>query len=347
MRRLVWLGLMSIACGRTEVVTFTLPPTVTVDAGRDAGSRDAGADAGVDAGFDAGPIDAGFVPKPCLDGTFSLSPAEPVVMLVLDRSCSMDALISSTQTRWEAVVSSLEATLPQVDRTMQLGGLAYPISIGEPCVIPPQAGIWPARGNVSLLVSNLRSLRPEGPTPTEAALGAAGQVLRARRAGNSARAMVLATDGEPTCTSSPLADTLTELRRAATDGIPTYVIGIADDSTLRASLQAMSLAGSRPRAGSQGFYSAQSPAELQLAFRTIRDQVGACSFLTSSVPDSDGGIRVTFEGAEVPTDDGGIGGWRWTDRENGELALTGPVCARAVARPSSLVVTVSCSARAP
>ncbi len=166
MRRLVWLGLMSIACGRTEVVTFTLPPTVTVDAGRDAGSRDAGADAGVDAGFDAGPIDAGFVPKPCLDGTFSLSPAEPVVMLVLDRSCSMDALISSTQTRWEAVVSSLEATLPQVDRTMQLGGLAYPISIGEPCVIPPQAGIWPARGNVSLLVSNLRSLRPEGPTPT-------------------------------------------------------------------------------------------------------------------------------------------------------------------------------------
>ncbi|MDP3235418.1 MAG: vWA domain-containing protein [Myxococcales bacterium] len=347
MRRLVWLCLVGIACGRTEVVGFTLPPPVTVDAGPDAGSRDAGVDAGVDAGFDAGPIDAGFVPRPCIDGTFSLSPAEPVVMMVLDRSGSMDTLISRTETRWEALVASLQATLPQVDQTMQLGGLAFPSNTGDLCVVPPVAGIWPARGNVSLLVANLRSLRPEGLTPTESALGVASQVLRGRRAGNSARAMVLATDGEPNCSSNPLSGTLNELSRAAADGIPTYVIGIADDASLRAPLQAMSLAGSRPRTGSQGFYSAQSPAELQLAFRTIRDQVGACSFLTSSVPDTDGGIRVTFEGAEVPTEDGGMGGWRWTDRENGELALTGPVCARAVARPSSLVVTVSCSARAP
>lgn len=344
MRRLVWLGLLGIGCGRTEVVAFSLPPPVTVDAGRDAGSvRDAGVDAGVDAGL----IDAGFVPKPCIDGTFSLSPAEPVVMMVLDRSCSMDALISSTETRWEALVASLQATLPQVDQTMQLGGLAFPTNTGDLCVVPSVAGIWPARGNVSLLVANLRSLRPEGPTPTESALSVASQVLRGRRAGNSARAMVLATDGEPNCSSNPLTGTLAELSRAASDGIPTYVIGIADDATLRGPLQAMSQAGSRPRAGSQGFYSAQSPAELQLAFQTIRDQVGACSFLTSSVPDSDGGIRVTFEGAVVPPDDGGLGGWRWTDRDNGELALFGPVCARAVSRPSSLIVTVSCGARAP
>jgi len=158
---------------------------------------------------------------------------------------------------------------------------------------------------------------------------------------------VLATDGAPTCTANPLAGTLSELRRAAADGIPTYVIGVADDATLRASLQAMAEAGSRARTGSQGFYSAQSPADLRLAFRTIRDQVGSCSFLTSSVPDSDGGIKVTFERDVVPADDGGTGGWRWTDRDNGELALVGPVCASAVARPASLIVSVSCGARAP
>ncbi len=226
-------------------------------------------------------------------------------------------------------------------------GVRVPALTSDLCVVPSISGVWPARGNVSLLLSSLRSLRPEGPTPTESALSVASQVLRARRAGNSARAMVLATDGAPTCTANPLAGSLSELRRAAADGSPTCVIGVADDAALRAPLQAMAEAGSRPRSSPQGFYSAQSPADLQLAFRTIRDQVGSCSFLTSSVPDGDGGIRVTFEGAEVASDDGGLSGWRWTDRENGELALLGPVCARAVARPSSLIVTVSCGVRAP
>ena len=166
-------------------------------------------------------------------------------------------------------------------------GVRAPALTSDLCVVPSISGVWPARGNVSLLLSSLRSLRPEGPTPTESALSVASQVLRARRAGNSARAMVLATDGAPTCTANPLAGSLSELRRAAADGIPT------------------------------------------------------------SVPDGDGGIRVTFEGAEVASDDGGLSGWRWTDRENGELALLGPVCARAVARPSSLIVTVSCGVRAP
>ncbi|MBL8917320.1 MAG: VWA domain-containing protein [Myxococcaceae bacterium] len=328
-----------LACGRTEPVRYdSLVSPMVLDAGQDAGRSDAG----VDAGVDAGPVDAGFVPKPCINGTFTLAPAEPVVMMVLDRSCSMDTIFANGVTRWEAVVASLRAVLPSVDQQMQLGGLAYPTNETDPCNVPTSSGIWPARGNVPLLLSNLASIRPTGSTPTTDALKVAGQVLRGRRTGNAARAMVLATDGQPTCTTNPLADSLTELRRAATDGIPTYVIGIADDPSLRAALQQMSIAGSRPRPGMQGFYSAQSPTELQLAFSTIRDQVGACSFLTNSVPDLTGTIRVTFEGAEVPYDESGMNGWRWTDRENGELTLFGPVCARAIARPSNLVVTVLC-----
>lgn len=315
---------------------------VVPDAGIDAGRPDAGRP---DAGVDAGAVDAGFVPKPCINGTFSLSPAEPVVMMVLDRSCSMDQLFQGPNTRWEALVASLRATLPSVNQTMQLGGLAFPTNATDPCNVPAVSGIWPARGNVPLLISNLDSIRPVGSTPTADALKVAADVLRGRRAGNAARAMVLATDGEPTCgMGNPLQETLTRLQLAATDGIPTYVVGVADELSLRTALQQMSVAGARPRPGPQGFYSAQSAAELQLAFSTIRDQVGACSFLTNSVPDMMGTIRVTFEGAEVPFDATGMNGWRWTDRENGEMALLGVVCARAVARPSSLVVTVGCSA---
>ncbi len=337
--RLLLLASAALTCGRSDVFRFdTEVKPLVMDAGLDAG-RDAGL---VDAGVDAGRVDAGFVPKPCIDGTFTLAPAEPVVMMVLDRSCSMDLVFQNGVTRWESVVNSLQATLPTVDQRMQLGGLAYPTNETDPCTVPDVSGIWPARGNVPLLLTNLASIRPTGSTPTTDALRVAGQVLRGRRAGNAARAMVLATDGQPTCTGAPLQDSLAELRRAATDGIPTYVVGIADDASLQAALQQMAVAGSRPRVGMQAYYSAQSPAELQLAFSTIRDQVGSCSFLTNSVPDMKGTIRVTFEGVEVPFDSSGQNGWQWTDRENGEMVLLGSVCARAVARPSSLVVTVAC-----
>lgn len=306
----------------------------------DAG-RDAGIDAGIDAGTDAGRVDAGFVPKPCIDGTFTLSPAEPVVMLVLDRSCSMDSSFG-TGTRWTALVSSLEATLPAVNQTMQLGGLAYPPDSTDTCLVPSVAGIWPARGNVPAMLSNLRSILPFGSTPTQAALAVAGNVLRNRRAANAARAMVLATDGQPTCSFDALTETLDELTISANNGIPTYVIGVADDIGLRSSLQLMAEAGGRARSGSQGFYSAQTPAELQQAFATIRDQVGACSFLTNSVPDTRGSIVVTFDGATLPLDETGRSGWRWTDRPNGEIALVGDTCTRAVSRPAGLIVTVRC-----
>lgn len=324
-----------LACGRTEVVRLPLEPPPVVDAGlaRDAGSADAGPD--------AGRLDAGFVPRPCIDGTFTLSPAEPVVMLVLDRSGSMDTVFSGGVTRWSALVSSLRATLPGVDQSMQLGGLAFPPNVADSCTVPDVAGIWPSRGNVRQILSNLESIVPGGSTPTAEAVRVAAQILKGRRASNAARAIVLATDGAPSCEAG-LEGTLVRLRDAERDGIPTWVIGIADDPFLDRALRQMAISGGRARATPNEYYPAQSPEQLELAFRTIRDQVGACSFLTSSVPDARGTIRVTFDGVEVTHDERGLEGWRWTDRENGELSLVGTACERAVARPASLVATVAC-----
>ncbi|MCA3011464.1 MAG: hypothetical protein INH41_03595, partial [Myxococcaceae bacterium] len=64
----------------------------------------------------------------------------------------------------------------------------------------------------------------------------------------------------------------------------------------------------------------------------------------SSVPDAQGSIIVSLDGARVPFDETGQQGWRWTDRDNGELTLVGDVCTRAIARPASIVVSVTCSA---
>lgn len=313
---------------------------VEVSSTPDAGTVDAGA--APDAGVDAGARDAGFVPRPCIAGTFTAFPAEPVVMLLLDRSSSMGVAFSATQTRWEAVLSSLVATLPAQDATMQIGGVAFP-NLGEnaPACRVPQP-MEPSRGNARRFISSVANRQPEGETPTTAAVILATGVLRKRRASNVARAMVLATDGEPTCTASPVTALVDYLERSAAAGIPTWVVGLTGDPALETSLNAMARAGSRPLSGGRAFYAAQSATELEAAFAAIRDQVSACSFLTESVPDRDGGITISFGGVEVPSDDGGVSGWRWTDRENGEFAFLGASCTQAIANPSSVVVTVSC-----
>lgn len=336
---------LAIGCGRTDVVRWTLmisPPDggpLIVDAGLPP------VDAGVDAGTpDAGPQpDAGI--KPCIDGRFVLTGAEPVVMLVLDRSGSMiDLFPTGSISKWDALRNALNQTLPAVDSTMQLGVVFFPIDGADDCEVPAITALQPGRGHANIILNTISLTEPRGSTPTSAALRVGFEMLQSRRTANTARGMVLATDGEPTCTS--LADVAVDLRNALDGGVPTWVVGIesAFRPELRTALETMAIAGGRPRVDAgTAFFPATSATGLVDAFRAISDQVGACSFLTESVPDLDGGISVTYGAQVVPYDPSGVSGWLWTDRNNGELVLRGDYCTRAISMPQPLNVVVTCS----
>ena len=341
-----------VTCGRTEPLRW---PEGATDGGSDGAVRQA------DGGFfnpDAGP-------KPCVVGRFGLLPAVPVVVLVLDRSGSMaDNFSGSLVTKWDALREALRTALPTVDQTMQLGLLLYPVNAVQNCVSFATLNTSPATGQVTSIMSLLDSTAPVGGTPTASAIEIAGTHLRARRTTNSARAMELATDGAPTCnanldavncvctTARPCqsrsclddARSVARLANMADAGVPTYVIGIqsSNDTIFISALNAMAVAGGRPRPGSQRFYSATSAAELTAAFNAIRDQVSRCSFLTSSVPNQGGTIIITLNGVELPYDEGGSTGWKWTDRDNGELILQGSTCATVMSTAAALEAIVTC-----
>jgi hypothetical protein len=353
LRRVRFLGLtvvgavlvmLVIGCGRTEVVRYTLAPPdagMAVDAGP---TPDAGIDAGVDAGVpDAGQPDAGI--KPCIDGRFTLTQAEPVVMLVIDRSGSMiDLFPGGTTSKWNAIRNALNQTLPAVDNTMQLGVVFFPIDGADDCEVPAVTALAPGRGQASIILNTIAVTEPRGLTPTSAAVRVAFDILSSRRAANTARGMVLATDGEPTCAT--LATVEDDLRMALDAGVPTWVVGIESSSQpdLTTALDAMARAGGRARIGtSTAYFSATSATGVVDAFTAIRDQVAACSFLSESVPNLDGGISVTYGTEVVPFDPSGVSGWMWTDRNNGELVLRGSYCTRAITMPQPLHVLVSCS----
>jgi hypothetical protein len=328
----VLLGLM--ACGRTELLRYS-------------SASDAGADGGV---------------VGCVPGVIGLEKATPRVVFVLDRSNSMSAPFGAGRaTRWRSLGDALGAVLPPVDQTMELGALLFPLGSGGTCAVGAGPNLAPALGNVGSLVRLMSNTLPGGHTPTATAIAAAGDVVLADRAATAARALVLATDGVPNCNASLNATTCTcstgagrctssilcldddrsvaQVARLAALGVPTYVLGIQDSSTLAMEvLNDLARAGGRPRTGTpQAYYAVTSETDLDAALTAIRNQVGACVYLSSSVPDDDGSMEVTVGGTAVPFDATGTSGWSWSVRDNGELVLTGAACAAAIATPDAVL----------
>jgi hypothetical protein len=219
---------------------------------------------------------------------------------------------------------------------------------------------------VNPLLSLLASIVPTGGTPTADAFEVAAASILQFRAASGARAIVLATDGGPNCNASLdfetctcanpevgadagqgdcrnpdgsreqdgrlcLDDTRTvgDISSFAAKGLPTYVIGIHDpgDTQDNTVLNAMADAGGRPQiGGTEHYYEATSPADLQGAFVSIRNQLGSCTYLTTSVPNGQGSITVTVGNAVIPFDPSGKQGWKWGDEANGEIIFVGNVC---------------------
>lgn len=339
-----------VGCGRTELVRYSLErPDASVDAGRDAGV-DAGRDAGLDAGFDAG-TDAG-----CMDRPVPMTPAFPTVMLVIDRSGSMEDDLDGRPdagaglSRWEVLQRSLSTVLPPLDQQLALGAVTYPQDMTS-CDVPTAADLAPARGNVNALLALLRGITPEGGTPTAGVVGTAAATLLNTPTASSARALVLATDGAPncnfalnpdtcTCTAPPVSrpncdgvtlclddtrtiDAISTVFRNS--GIPTYVIGLGSQlNQFAGMLDRMAVAGGVPRMGTPRYYSVTSQTELTDAFTRITSQLTRCTFLVSNLALNEP-LTVRVDGVEVPE---GPTGWEWADGMHTELVLRGMVCDR-------------------
>lgn len=350
-RWLLPLLLVLPACGRSDLYkygTFSTPG--------DGGALDAGLDAGTP---DAGPI-------PCIPGQLSLKKALPTVMFVLDRSGSMNQKLGSVS-RWKALTNALDLALPSVSDQMEMGAYVFPTGTSSTsCSVSGETTLAPKLGNAELLIQNMRERSPAGHTPTAAAIATAGTILSTYRAATAARAMVLATDGAPNCNgmlsvntcvcesgggnrkcSDPLLcldddRTVAEVRGWQKKGVPTYVIGLKDATTpiFEATLNAMAIAGGHPLLGkTESYYAVTSESELDAAMVNIRNQVGGCVYLTTSLPDLNGSIVVRLNGTPLKFESG----WIWGNQANGEVVLVGDACLEAAATETPVVnATIGC-----
>lgn len=321
----------------------------------------------VDAAPDA-PLD-GAVPCTPGTFDFDLAVTQLMFVLDRSGSMRFDLQGNANQPRsswrWTLLQDALAQTILPFDDQLAMGAKFFPEpdvtdsqSAVEACRIQSGVGIAPVRGNARTILDAFTP-DPLGGTPTSDAVRFAAQFLSTSR--SVARTIVLATDGAPNCngevsTSACICtsrDALTGLPScggrsgaysclddvrtidtirgiAEQQKIPVYVIGLGNDSaTFRDTLDAMAVAGGRPRTTTPRHYSVQSPGDLTTALASIRDTVARCTYLTPSAPTDPDGIIVRIGGRTIRRDPSQTNGWDWIDQTFGSLVLFGDACAEA------------------
>ncbi len=225
----------------------------------------------------------------CPSVSFMATQVIPSIQLVIDRSGSMGETLPNTNTtRYQAMRDALVGTngvVGQLQSKVHFGASLY--SSDSPC---PRLYNTAARtlNNFTQVKSLIDSQSPNGNTPTPGAIDQAAASFASNPPPmGSPPIIVLATDGLPnSCNgndSQP--ESIMAAKNAYTAGIRTFILGIAGVND--GFLQQMANAGqgvqqNQPNAK---YYTANSPAELQMAFQQIIGGVVSCELMINGTVD--------------------------------------------------------------
>jgi von Willebrand factor type A domain len=251
------------------------------------------------------------------------------VLLVLDRSGSMkdapDGASASTS-KWDLTVPALSQVVTETNAGVAWGMKVFPegedTDSCSPATITDTIHVPIAAGNAPAVVGAISTTTPEGDgTPTGDAVRAATRYLAGLQTQDN-RFIVLATDGDPSC--SPSGEGGDEARtyavaavtEAAKQGFPVFVVGVATtkDSSTKA-LNDMAIAGGMPRPDpnplATRYYLANTQAELTGALRAITSAVASCVFPLGTPPPVPNNIGLEVDGVLVPRDGTRQDGWEY------------------------------------
>lgn len=261
------------------------------------------------------------------------------VLLVLDYSSSMNAGFG-TNSRWAALWDAVELLVSDYDELVNLGAMTFPdmaVQDYNSCeTTMVEVPVAPQNGATILADIPDRDIATPGNTPTRAGLSVAADHLETLDA-EVPRAIVLVTDGEARCkpgfaNEETLDDTVDEFVGEIHDqrGIPTYVLGMALNSTAKASLNEMAEQGGVPNpSGPEKYYQADDEAQLHEAFDAIGSQVVSCEIELEAAPNDPMLLQVLVDGMEWPhVDDCATqDGWVFVEGSgNLRIELCGQAC---------------------
>lgn len=258
------------------------------------------------------------------------------VLIVLDRSASMNWSLADDDycSRSDRSCSSrLDAVVPAVGQVVSNNpninwGLEFfstPNASGY-CAVAATPQVKVGTNAAAAIKSELAGFTTSLSTPTRAAIDVAASYLRTVSDGNS-KAILLATDGLPTCAvgetwgTEDMPGTIAAVTSAKKSGIPVYVIGMGPSKSI-ANLNQLAEAG-----GTGSYYPVTSTSALEAALASVaRMATSTCSFKASKAPKTPDLVYVYVD--EHLIAQGDSDGWLFDENDPtyATIVLTGSSC---------------------
>lgn len=283
--------------------------------------------------------------------------AVPQMLLVVDKSGSMQEIASDGVSKWAQIAGTLETVTSSLESRIDFGLSLFPAGGEGSCsggsVVVP-VGVQHA----AAISSTLDGVFPAGGTPTAESLSSALAYMRTLDHARP-RVVVLATDGAPNCrqtydpgscvcTSASCQSSeqcldrngaISSVDALTADGVSTFVVGIPGTDAFSDTLNAMAHAGGTelPPGNPTRYYRTTNAQDLRDALDAITTRVSTCRFELDAPVDENQPMEVRVDGNGVSHDPTHSGGW---DVSNGNvIELYGAAC-QALADGSGHAVSV-------
>jgi hypothetical protein len=294
----------------------------------------------------------------CGQGNVPIMPLPPDILLVEDRSGSMDddqndAACNNggcgATSKWALITAAINQVVSTTDTTVNWG-LKFFADADAQCGVSANVAVGVASGTGPAVATAITgSTKANGGvnngsyTPTRAAVTAASAYLGTLTDTNP-KYILLATDGLPNCpmgcngnncTTTPNAAETTQVENAITAantaGFPTFVVGIAtaSDAAANTALNGFATAGGEPQTGAAtSYYSVDDTASLVTALNKIVGIIASCTISLAGAPAGLTNIAISATDANgnavvIPKD--ATNGWSF-DTNMTNVILNGTSC---------------------
>ena len=263
------------------------------------------------------------------------TPVAPNLLIVLDRSCSMDHPVGTTgMTKWQIAVAAIDTMLLDFTDKIRFGLTLFPDRVAPQCgqdVIP-----LPVVPGNEMAISMLLNAAldpadtyfPDGPCVTNidtAMLQATGEP--ALNDVDRDSYVLLLTDGNQAGCSDAGGDNgtttiITDLFQMR--GVGTFVLGFGSGID-PVQLNIFAQAGGVPNMGANQFYDAGDQVSLDATLNVIANKTLGCTFTLDQIPPNPDEIYVFANNTTVPRDPAHMSGWDY-DAATNQVTFYGATC---------------------
>ncbi len=261
----------------------------------------------------------------CGGEVYEATAIPPNVLIVLDRSGSMDDKLGNQGTKWELAQAALGQVVSEFDNEVRFGLALYP-GTDLKC----NEGMGCAPGAIFVDVGDQAAAEITGVledvktcslgTPTAEALEPMKDYAGLEDQ-DRPNFILLITDGQSTCADPA---TMIEELRMQTPEILTFVVGFGADVD-PGELNDMAEAGGTALMGDPKYYQADDAQALVDAFADIAGSVLSCSYVLDAVPPDPAELYVYINGMKVTRDPTHTDGWDY-NAESNQVTLYGSAC---------------------